>query len=218
MRRLDPTQKHPMIMPDGTAVRQVVHLNQVIDHPRISVGDFTYYSDFEPVTDYASRIAPYIFPLSPERLVIGKFGQFAHGARFITSSANHDMSGFSTYPFNTFKMSGETTSQDVQALFHIAGNKGDTVIGNDVWLGMGVIVMPGVTIGDGVIVAAGSVVTRDAPDFHVVGGNPAQILKPRFDKETIARLKEIRWWDQPVDWIESRLSALHSGDLAALET
>ena len=91
---LNPAAKHPMIMPDGTVIRQVVNLNQVIDHPRIEVGDFTYYSNFNELEDYAAAIAPFLFPLSPEKLIIGKFVQIAHGVRFITSTANHNMSGF----------------------------------------------------------------------------------------------------------------------------
>ena len=216
-RSLDPTQKHPMIMPDGTVIETVVHLNQVIDHPRMEVGDFSYYSDFDTVEDYAARIAPYLFPPSPEKLIIGKFCQFAHGTRFVTSSANHDMSGFSTYPFDNFRMSADMTPEEIQALFQIPGRKGDTVIGNDVWTGMDVIVMPGVTIGDGVIAAAGSVVVSDIPAYHIIGGNPAKPLRPRFDTETIAALERIRWWDWPVEKIEAKLPALRAGNLAALE-
>lgn len=216
--RLDPTKRHPMIMPDGTVIQQVAHLSQVVDHPRIEVGDFSYYHDFEPVEDYAGRIAPYLFQLSPERLIIGRFCQFAHGVRFITSSANHDMNGFSTYPFANFMMGPETTMEDVRAMFQTPGRKGDTVVGNDVWIGMEAVVMPGVTIGDGVIVAARSVVVSDVPDYTIVGGNPAKPLKRRFDEPTIAALKRIAWWNWPAAKIEERLDALRSGDLAALES
>lgn len=215
-RRLDPSQKHPMVMPDGMVVESVVHLNQVIDHPRMAIGDFTYYSDFEPVTDYAGRIAPYLFPLSPERLVIGKFGQFAHGTRFVTSSANHDMSGLSTYPFSNFMMGPETTREEIVAMFAVPGRKGDTVIGNDVWIGMDAVIMPGVTIGDGAIIAARAVVTSDVAPYTIVGGAPAKPLKQRFDDATIATLLEIRWWDWPLEKLEARLDSIRSGDLAGL--
>lgn len=217
MTRLDPFKIHPMVMPDGTVVRQVVHLNRVIDHPRIEIGDFSYYSDFGEVADYAARLAPYLFPLSLERLIIGKFVQIAHGTCFVTSTANHDMRGFSTYPFPTFTMTPETTSADIQAMFQIPGRKGDTVVGNDVWFGMNVTVMPGVTIGDGAIAAAGSVIVSDVPAYTIVGGNPAQILKQRFDDETIAALQRIRWWDWPVETIEANLDAVTGADIDALE-
>ncbi len=217
-RRLDPTQKHPMVMPDGTVITQVVHLNQVIDHPRMEIGDFSYYSDFEPVTDYANRIAPYLFPLSPERLIIGKFGQFAHGTRFVTSSANHDMSGFSTYPFTNFQLSAETTSEDITAMFNVPGRKGDTVIGNDVWIGMEAVIMPGVTIGDGAIISTRAVVASDVAPYTIVGGNPAKPLRKRFDPDTIAQLLRIAWWDWPVETIEAHLDAIASADIARLRT
>lgn len=215
-RRLDPTQKHPMVMPDGTVIESVVHLNQVIDHPRMAIGDFSYYSDFEPVADYAQRIAPYLFPLSPERLIIGKFGQFAHGTRFITSSANHDMRSFSTYPFENFRLGPETTSDDIRAMFEIPGRPGDTVIGNDVWIGMEAVVMPGVTVGDGAIIAARAVVTRDVPPYTIVGGNPAAPIRKRFDDATIAALQAIAWWDWPIERIEAMLDAIRSADLERL--
>lgn len=206
-----------MALPDGTVIRQVVHLNQVIDHPRMVVGDFSYYHHFEELEDYAAFIAPYLFPVSPEKLVIGKFCQFAHGVRFITSSANHDMSGFSTYPFGNFVMTPETSPEEVQALFDISGRKGDTVIGNDVWMGMDAVAMPGITIGDGAIVAARSVVVRDVPAYSVVGGNPARVLRRRFDESTIEALLRVAWWDWPTDLIEDNIAAISGADIAALQ-
>jgi len=177
--RLDPQKKHPMVMPDGTVVMQVVHLKEVIDHPRIEVGAFSYYHNFEVLDDYAAYLAPYLFPLSLERLVIGKFVQMAHGVRFITASANHDMSGFSTYPFRNFTMGPETTGEDIVAMFHKSGSRGDTVVGNDVWIGMDATIMPGVTVGDGAIIGAKAVVTKDVAPYTVVGGNPARPIKKR---------------------------------------
>lgn len=213
---LDPTKKYPMAMPDGTLIRQTVHLTQVIEHPRIEVGEFSYYHNFEVLEDYASFMAPYLFPISPEKLVIGKFCQFAHGVRFITSSANHDMSGFSTYPFTNFMMTPETTMDEIRAMFLLPGRKGDTVVGNDVWMGMHATVMPGVTIGDGAVVSAGAVVVKDVEPYRVVGGNPARTLKKRFDDATVAALREIRWWDWDVEKIETHLDVIKGSDLAAL--
>ncbi|EGB15091.1 flagellar repeat-containing transferase [Pseudodesulfovibrio mercurii] len=214
---LDPTARHPMVLPDGTVVKTVVNLNQVVDHPRMEIGDFSYYSNFNPVEDYAAAIAPYLFPLSPERLVIGRFVQIAHGVVFITSSANHDMRGFSTYPFWNFTMTPETGFDEVKALFNLPGRKGDTVIGNDVWLGMEAVVMPGVTIGDGAIIGARSVVGCDVPPYAVVAGNPARVIRMRFDQPTIDRLQAVRWWDWPLDRILARREAISGADLTALE-
>lgn len=213
---LDPTKKHPMTMPDGTVIEQVVHLNQVIDHPRIEVGDFSYYHDFELRSDYAGTIAPYLFALSPEKLVIGRFAQIAHGVRFITASANHDMRGFSTYPFWNFMMTAETTQDDVRDLFSATSTKGDTVVGNDVWIGMDAVIMPGATIGDGAIVASAAVVVEDVEPYRIVGGNPARMLKKRFAEDVIAALLAIRWWDWPVAQIEANLTAITGADIEAL--
>lgn len=213
---LDPTKTYPMVMPDGTEIKQVVHLNRVIDHPRIEIGDFTYFGHMEVLEDYAGYLAPYLFPLSPEKLVIGRFCQIAHGVRFVTSSANHDMSGLSTYPFANFMMTSETTAEEIEALFNVPGNKGDTVIGNDVWIGMDAVVMPGVTIGDGAIVSARSVVVKDVEPYTIVGGNPARALKKRFDRETIETLLEVRWWDWDAGTIEANLGAIRARDLGAL--
>lgn len=205
-----------MVMPDGTEIKTVVHLNKVIDHPRIEIGDFTYFGHLEVLEDYAAFLAPYIFPLSPEKLVIGKFCQIAHGVRIITSSANHDMSGFSTYPFNNFMMTPETGLDEIKAMFNVPDRKGDTIIGNDVWIGMEAVIMPGVTIGDGAIISARSVVTRDVPPYTIVGGNPATPLKQRFNDATITQLLDIAWWNWPVETIETNIDAITSADIDML--
>ena len=214
---LDPTRTYPMVMPDGTQIKTVVHLNQVIDHPRITIGDFTYFGHLEALDDYAAYLAPYIFPLSPEKLVIGKFCQIAHGVRIVTSSANHDMSGFSTFPFANFMMTPETGFDDIKAMFDIPGRKGDTVIGNDVWIGMEAVIMPGVTIGDGAIISARSVVTRDVPPYTIMGGNPATPLKQRFDDTTIARLLDLAWWNWPVETIEANIDTIMRMNIDSME-
>lgn len=214
---LDARKKHPMIMPDGTVVTQVVHLNQVISHPRMEIGDFTYYGGLETHQDYAALIAPYLFPLSPEKLVIGKFCQIAHGVRFVTSSANHNMNGFSTYPFSNFIMTPDMSGEDIKKLFEIEGQKGDTKIGNDVWLGMDAVVMPGVTIGNGAIISARAVVTRDVEPWTIIGGNPANPIKKRFSDDVIAALEEIGWWDWPVEVIEANIDVITSKDIDELK-
>ena len=207
---LDAAARHPITLPTGDRHLATVHLARAIDHPNIEVGDYTYYSDFEPVEDYAARIAPYIYPGSPERLIIGKFVQIAHGVRFITASANHPMKGFSTYPFAVFNP--DTMGAYVD---EVAGH-GDTVVGNDVWLGYGATVLPGVTIGDGAIIGAKAVVSRDVPPYAIVAGNPAEIRRMRFDADTVETLLEISWWDWDIGRIEAARAAIEGGDLAAL--
>jgi len=214
---LSSTKKYPMSMPDGTEIKHVVHLKEVINHPRISVGEFSYYHNFDVLEDYASFLAPYLFPLSLDRLIIGKFVQIAHGVRLITSSANHKTSGFSTYPFANFMMTSQTTSEDIVAMFEASKNKGDMVIGNDVWIGLEATIMPGVTIGDGAIIGAKSVVTHNVEPYSVVAGNPARVIKKRFSDETIKRLLKIQWWNWPIQTIETHRDVITGNDIDAFE-
>jgi virginiamycin A acetyltransferase len=215
MALLNCNKKHPMIMPDGTVVKQVVHLKEVINHPKISVGDFSYYHNFEVLDDYASFLAPYLFPLSPDRLIIGKFVQIAHGVRFITASANHKMNGFSTYPFSNFMMTSETTSEDIVAMFKESSHKGDIIVGNDVWIGFDATIMPGVKIGDGAIIGAKSVVTNDVEAYTVVGGNPAKVIRKRFEDEVIEMLLTIKWWDWSIEKIEENVDIITGSNIDA---
>lgn len=209
-----PDTVHPVRLPDGTALPMNVFLNAVIDHPRIEIGDYTYASDFDPPKDPAewqARLAPYIFPFSQEKLIIGKFGQFAHGVRFITATANHKMDGFSTFPFATFEPDRLMTYPKTLP----AGR--DTVIGHDVWIGMNAIILPGARIGNGVIVGAGSVVSGVVPDYAIVAGNRAQVIKKRFDEATITRLNAIAWWNWPIETILAHEAAITGADIEAME-
>lgn len=209
-----PDTQHPVSLPDGTVLPMNVFLKAVIDHPRIEVGDYTYASDFNPpedVSQWANRIAPFIFPNSREKLAIGKFGQFAHGVRFITASANHKMDGISTYPF---------AIHEPERIFGYPGSlpQGrDTVIGHDVWIGMNAIIMPGTTIGNGVIVGAGAVVSGQVPDYAIVAGNRAEVVRMRFDVAMIARLNALAWWDWPMGSILANEAAIVGADVDALE-
>ncbi|MBU4527406.1 MAG: CatB-related O-acetyltransferase [Hoeflea sp.] len=207
---LDARLRHPIILAGGTPHLGTVHLNQVIDHPNITVGDFSYYSGFSTPADYAAELAPYLYPGAPERLTIGRFCQIASGTRIITSSANHAMNGFSTFPFAVFNQAliGSYGSE--------IGNQCDTVIGHDVWLGFESVVMPGVRIGNGAIIAARAVVTSDVPDYAIVAGNPARIIRMRFTSEVIARLLDIAWWDWDVDRIERNVDAIAGADIDTL--
>lgn len=200
---------HPIILPDGTPHLGTVHLRHAVDHPRMEVGEYTYASDFDPPEDWVGRLAPYLYPFSQEKLVIGRFCQIAHGVRFIGSSANHDSRGISTYPFAVF---------DPAAMEGYQPDTRDMVIGHDVWLGYGAQVMPGARIGNGVIVGAGSVVRGTIPDYAVVAGNPAQVVRMRFSDAEIARLQRLAWWDWPAERIAAARAALEAADIDRLES
>ncbi|MFA6138609.1 MAG: CatB-related O-acetyltransferase [Sulfurimonas sp.] len=217
MTLLNSHKKHPMVMPDGTVIKQVVHLKEVLKHPRISVGEFSYYHNFEVLEDYAGYLAPYLFELSLDRLIIGKFVQIAHGVRFITSSANHKTSGFSTYPFINFMMTSQTTSEDIVAMFEEAQNKGDTVVGNDVWIGLDATIMPGIKVGDGAIIGAKSVVTKDVEPYTVVAGNPARVIKKRFDYKVIQTLLTLQWWNWKIEKIEENINVITGNNIEELK-
>lgn len=208
-RLCDPEALYPIVLPDGSAHRGTVHLARVAGHPQVRVGDFTYASDFDPPADdgWIARLAPYLFPFSKERLTIGRFCQIAHGVRFITASANHDFAGITSYPLAHFDPDPSDVAQP---------DGRDTEVGNDVWLGHGAMVLPGARIGSGVIVGAGSVVRGRVPDYAIVAGNPARIVRMRFSETEIARLLDIAWWNWPTDRIEAASDALLRQDIDAL--
>jgi virginiamycin A acetyltransferase len=202
-----PDTRHPVTLPDGTAHAGTVFLNAVIDHPRMEIGDYSYASAHRPPDDWAAHLAPYLYDFSPERLVIGRFCQFADGVQIITASANHRYDGLTSFPF--FIFGGDAAS--------MPGPGPDTVIGNDVWIGQGARILPGARIGDGVIVGAGAVVAGEVPAYSIVAGNPARIVRPRFAPDVVARLLELRWWDWPIAVILAAQTAICNGDIAALE-
>lgn len=209
----DPDLLHPHLQPDGTPNRAIVHLARAIAQDNVDIGDFTYANDFNPPEDWRARLAPYLFPGAPERLIIGRYGAIAHGARFITASANHPMAGISTYPFPIFDTHllpfWDTPRQPLP----------DTVIGHDVWIGHGALILPGTRIGHGAIIGAGAVVGGSVPDYAVVAGNPARILRMRYSPDDIARLLDLAWWDWPPEQVRAALPALILGspaDLASL--
>ena len=177
-----PNMKHPVVLQDGTPHAGTVFLKPTVTHARITVGDYTYASAFDPPVDWAARLAPYLYDFSPERLIIGKFCQIADGVLFITASANHRHDGISSYPFGIF--TGDHASSSMPS------GGADTVIGNDVWLGQGARILPGAVIADGAIVGAGAVVAGHVPPYSIVAGNPARVIRPRFDDATVARLVE----------------------------
>lgn len=208
----DPTIRNPIILPDGTPHAGTVFLQAAIEHPRIDVGSFSYASATYPPENWAERLAPYLFPTSPETLVIGKYCQIADGVVFITSSANHRRDGFSTFPFAVFEGDFDTTRPSLPD-----GTGVDTVLGHDVWLGKDARVLPGARLGCGVIVGAGAVVGGSVPDYAIVTGNPGRVMRMRFDEATIARLLQIAWWDWPVEHILANEAAICGADMTSLE-
>lgn len=206
----NPGVKHPIFMHP-----RVGFLKALVDAPNIEIGDFTYYDDPEGPDKFVERCVLHHYPFIGDRLVIGRFCAIAEGARFIMNGANHAMSGFSTYPFNIF---GHGWEEGFDIASWEKENRGDTVIGNDVWIGMEAIVMPGVTIGHGAIVAAKSVVTHDVPPYAIVAGNAAKVVKTRFDERTVEKLIRLAWWDWPIDKITRNLDAIRGSDLDRLET
>ena len=191
---------------------QVCFIRNTVKNPNVVVGDYTYYDDPEDSENFERNVL-YHYPFVGDKLVIGKFCALARGAKFIMNGANHKLTGFSTYPFGIF-------GQGWEAAIPAPGDlpsRGDTVVGNDVWIGYDALVMPGVRIGNGAIVAARAVVVKDVPAYAVVGGNPAKVLKSRFPPETVAALERIAWWNWPVEKVTRHLKAIVSADLAALQ-
>lgn len=205
-----PDTAHPIRLPDGLPHLASVFLAAVVDHPRITVGRYTYASAHQPPANWAAHLAPYLYDTSPEALRIGAFCQIADGVTFITASANHRYDGISTFPFAIF---GGGSREGRASL---PGPGPDTVVGHDVWLGQGARVMPGARLGNGVIVGAGSVVTGAVPDYAVVAGNPARVLRLRFTPDEIAALNRIAWWDWPIDKILAHEREIMGGDVARL--
>ena len=194
--------------------RQTVYLNTVIDNPAIEVGDYTIYNDFvNDPTEFERNNVLYHYPINKDRLVIGKFCSIACGARFLFNSANHTLGSLANYTFPLFFEEWELDRADVTAAWD---NKGNIVIGNDVWIGYEAVIMAGVRIGDGAIIAARAVVTRDVPPYTIVGGVPAKTIRPRFDDRTTARLLELQWWNWPIGKIRENLPFIMQGEIDKL--
>lgn len=203
----DPNQPHPM-----PGFPQICFIKNTITNPNIEIGDYTYYDDLEDSENFERNVL-YHFPFIGDRLIIGKFCALATGIKFIMNGANHRLSGFSTYPFQIFGNGWEKVMPQPGELPY----KGDTVIGNDVWIGYDTLVMPGVKVGDGAIIAARSVVVNDVAPYTIYGGNPAKLIRQRFDAETIASLLEIAWWHWDIEKITRNLDKLVSADIETLK-
>ena len=199
----DPNTLYPI-----TGVTRTCFLKNIITKPQIVVGDYTYYDDPDDVYNFEKNVL-YLFDFSTDKLIIGKFCQLATGVRFITNGGNHPMDGVSTYPFKVFGKSWESVPLNVVS-------KGDTVIGNDVWIGNSVTIMQGINIGHGAIIGTNALVTKDVAPYTIVGGNPAQLIRKRFDDETIEFLLKLAWWDWPMDKITLHLNAIVAGNVGDL--
>lgn len=191
--------------------RRVVLLKSVVTSPLIEVGDFSYYDD--PDEPESFETANVLYHYGPERLIIGKYCALGTGVRFIMNGANHRMDGPSTFPF---PIMGGGWSEHFGLIADLPG-RGDTVVGNDVWFGNGAMVMPGVRIGNGAIVASGAVVVDDVPDYGIVGGNPAKLIRTRHSDRDVARLLDIAWWDWPIEHLTRVLPAVMAGSVDELE-
>jgi virginiamycin A acetyltransferase len=200
-----PETRHPI-----AGITRTGFLRPFITRPNIVVGDYTYYDDPRGPAAFEERVL-YHFDFVGDRLVIGKFCSIGAGTTFVMNGGNHHTGWLTTYPFPIFGHGWEA------AMPASWPNKGDTVVGNDVWFGHDALVMPGITIGDGAIVATRAVVTRDVPPYAIVGGNPAGVLRHRFDEATIARLLAVRWWDWDAAKITRNVRAICGSDISALE-
>jgi virginiamycin A acetyltransferase len=203
----NPKTTHPM-----AGFPQVCFIANTVKSPNIIVGDYTYYDDPEDSENFERNVL-YHFPFVGDRLIIGKFCALARGVKFIMNGANHKLSGISTYPFQIFGNGWEKVMPQAEELPY----KGDTIVGNDVWIGYEALLMPGVKIGNGAIVASRSVVVSDVPAYAVVGGNPAKLIKSRFSPEGVAALETLAWWNWPLEKISANLDAIVAGDVAELQ-
>ena len=198
----DPNTIHPIAGYD-----KEIYVKPTLKNPNIVVGDFTYIADSE----FESHVT-HLYPWNNDKLVIGKFCQIAAGVEFVMNGANHQMNAVSTFPFYT--LAGWDMKAPAPADMPL---KGDTIIGNDVWIGQNATILPGVHIGDGAIIGANSVVGSDVEPYTIVAGNPVQFIRKRFDEELTNLMLEWRWWDKPIEEINSLIPVLTSSDLTEVK-
>lgn len=209
-----------MTIPDSKKIyprsgdKQTVYLKNVITKPNIEVGDFTIYNDrlCDPC-GFENNNVLYQYPINGDKLKIGKFCSIACGTKFLFNSANHTMKSLSNYTFPIFYEQWEHGLPVTDAW----DNKGDIVIGNDVWIGYEAVILAGVTVGDGAVIGARAVVTKDVPPYTIVGGVPAKPIRKRFSEDVIQTLLGLRWWDMPAEKISERIHAIQKGDIEALK-
>ena len=204
-----PDQDNPFPIPNYD---KLCFLKNTITNPNIIVGDYTYYDDFESVLNFEKNVK-YHFDFIGDQLIIGKFCMIASGVQFIMNGGNHLSNAISAYPFAIF---GDDWVNAMEGKSY--PTKGDTIIGNDVWIGHNTTIMPGITIGDGAIIATNSTVTKNVEPYTIVGGNPAQEIRKRFSETTIDLLLEIQWWHWDIEKITKNVSLLTSGDFEKLKS
>ena len=198
----DPDKLYPMAGLDS-----MINVKPSVQNPNIIVGDFTYFAD----KDFESRVTHH-YEFLGDKLIIGKFCQIAAGVEFVMNGANHQMNAVSTFPFYIFA----GWEQEAPPLTELPF-KGDTVIGNDVWIGQNSTILPGVHIGDGAIIGANSVVAGDVAPYTIVAGDPARLVRKRFDDELIALLEQFCWWDKSIEEIKALIPLLTCSDLAKVK-
>jgi virginiamycin A acetyltransferase len=201
----NPSTKFPLAHYD-----RLCFLKNIINNPNIQVGDFTLYDDFEDVANFEKNVK-YHFDFIGDQLIIGKFCMIASDVTFIMNGANHLHESVSSYPFAIFGNGWENAMEGKSY-----PTKGNTIIGNDVWIGYDATIMPGVKIGDGAIIATKAVVTKDVAPYSIVGGNPAKEIKKRFSQEEIEFLLDIQWWDWPMEKITKYVQLL-TGNIQELK-
>lgn len=208
-------------MPDSNLIyprsfdHQTVYLKNVITDPNVTVGDYTIYNDFvnDPV-DFQKNNMLYHYPINHDHLIIGKFCSIACGAKFMFTCGNHTMKSLANYTFPIFFDEWELDNRKITEAWD---NKGDIVIGNDVWIGYEAVIMQGVTIGDGAVIGSRAVVTKDVPPYTIVGGVPAKPIRKRFDDAVVDRLTELKWWDWPAEKIRENIEHIQHGEINALK-
>ena len=188
-------------------INTLTFVKPTIKNPNIVVGDFTYFAD----TDFEKHVTHH-YDFIGDKLIIGKFCQIGAGVEFVMNGANHQMNAVSTYPFYIFGSWDQSVPSKEYLPF-----KGDTVVGNDVWIGQNSTILPGVHIGDGAIIGLNSVVTRDVPPYTIVAGNPAKAVRKRFDDELIDLLLKLKWWDKSIEEINALIPLLSCSDLAKVK-
>lgn len=201
---LNPNTLYPI-----EGITRTIYLKNIIKNPQIIVGDYTYYDDPDNIYNFEKNVR-YLFDFIGDKLIIGKFCQIASGVRFLMNGANHSMNSISTYPFKVFGGQWSKAALNVKS-------KGDTVIGNDVWIGTNVTIMPGVKISDGAIIGTNSLVTKNVLPYSIVGGNPAKEIRKRFDGKTIEFLIALKWWNWDIQKITTHLDLLTSGNIDKLK-
>lgn len=202
----DPLDPHPL--------KDTAFLRAVVNSPNIEVGDYSYYNDPKGPENFVKHCVKYHFDFIGDKLIIGKFCAIAADVQFIMNGANHAMGGFSTFPFNVFA-NGWKSGFEPSTITD--GLRGDTMIGSDVWIGTGATIMPGVTIGHGAIIGAKAVVGKDVPPYTIVAGNPAAVIRQRFDEKTTQALLDLAWWDWPIENINKAINAIRGADLGVLK-